>query len=518
MRADRISHTIQQCRSEACRFPWREAPVRIAADLVSVNVSFVAAFVIWYFFNVLVLRVPDPQALAAQFRGFVGSYTVFWSLLALAVFHLHGFYTRTRSYAQRYKALVIFRAVTLFVVIFIFADYSLYRGALMPRGVALLSWLLLLAMIGGSRLAKHRFLHFYRVELVCLPTERPRNVLVVGGAGYLGSVLVPMLLERSYNVRVLDSFLFGPESLAPVERHPNCALIEGDVRDIQVVVQAMKDRHAVVDLAAIVGDPACEENRHLAIEVNRAATRMMIDVARGHGVARFVFASTCSVYGASDFLVDEHTEPAPLSVYAQTKVDSEALLFNSRTEGFHPTVLRLGTLFGGSPRLRLDLVVNLLTARAARAGKIVVFNRDQWRPFVHVHDAARAFLAMLEAPAESVSGEIFNIGSYNSNHRLAELVEKISNIVPTVEVEHVENEDRRNYRVAFDKVHSRLGFVCERTLEDGIREIYEALRSDGIEDIAAERFHNHARVKVYAKTRNAGQTSIPLLEALARAD
>jgi nucleoside-diphosphate-sugar epimerase len=235
-------------------------------------------------------------------------------------------------------------------------------------------------------------------------------------------------------------------------------------------------------------------------------------------VARFVFASTCSVYGASEFLVDEHTQPNPISVYAHTKVDSETLLLDAQTKDFHPTVLRLGTLFGESPRLRLDLVVNLLTARAAQTGKIIIFNQDQWRPFLHVHDAARAFIKILEAPLEVVSGEIFNIGSYSSNHHLADLAEVISRIVPTVEVEHVENHDKRNYRAAFDKVHTRLGFVCERTLEDGIREVYKIVRASGIEDINCEQFNNHARMKAYAQTAGANHSSIRLLEALARAE
>ena len=515
MKLNWMRDRIRQLGEEARGFRLRDVLVRIVADLVSVNVSFLIAFVSWYFFCVLVLRVPDPQVLAAHFQDSLTKFAAFWSLLAVVIFHMHGFYTRTRGYRNGYKTLVIFRAVTLFVVIFTFANYFLYRGELAPPAVVLTGWLLLLASVGGLRLGKYQFLKQYRLEPMPGRSGKTDIVLVVGGAGYLGSVLVPMLLGRGYSVRVLDSFLFGHESLAPLEQHPNCTLIEGDVRDIQVVVQAMKGCDAVVDLAAIVGDPACADNPSLAIEVNRAATQMMIDVARGHNIARFVFASTCSVYGASDFLVDEHSQPAPLSVYAQTKVDSEILLLQARTKNFHPTVLRLGTLFGWSPRLRLDLVVNLLTARAALEGKIVIFNRDQWRPFVHVHDAARAFVALLEASADSVSGEIFNVGCYNSNHRLADLAERISRIVPSVDVELVENQDRRNYRVAFDKVHTQLGFVCEKTLEDGVREVYDAVREDRIEDVAAGQFNNQARMNEYAKTSGAVHSSIRLLQVLA---
>jgi nucleoside-diphosphate-sugar epimerase len=502
---------------ELTHFPLRDALPRMAADMVAVNFSFYGAFALWYLFSVFVLRESDPRLLAVSLAGSTASTMLFWSPLAILLFHLNGFYTRTRGYQHKYKVLVILRAVSLFVLMFVLASYVLYRGAQVPYGVALLAWFLLLITAGGSRFIKDRFFRHYRVEPLKRPTK-PRTVLVVGGAGYLGSVMVPKLLEKGYHVRVFDSFLYGREPLAECERHPNCTLITGDVREIEGVVQAVRGSDAVIHLAAIVGDPACEENRALAIEVNRAATRVLIDVARGHGVERFVFASTCSVYGASEFLVDEHTQPEPLSVYAQTKVDSEGLLFEARTDHFHPTVLRLGTLFGGSPRLRLDLVVNLLTARAARTGKIVIFNQDQWRPFVHVHDAARAFVAMLEAPLDLVSGEIFNIGSYNSNHRLAELAKIISRVVPTVEVEHVENEDRRNYRAAFDKVHTRLGFVCERTLEDGIRDVYKAVSGHGIEDIACEQFNNRARMKTYALTAGASHSSIRLLEALARAE
>ncbi len=294
-------------------------------------------------------------------------------------------------------------------------------------------------------------------------------------------------------------------------------MIQGDVRDIQAVVQTMKGCDAVIHLAAIVGDPACEENPELAAEINRAATRMLIDVGRGHDIQRFLLASTCSVYGASDFLMDECAQVAPISLYAQTKVDSENLLLESGCANFHPTVLRLATLFGVSPRPRFDLVVNLLTARAIRMGQITIFNGEQWRPFMHVHDAARAFLACLEANLDVVSGEIFNVGSYGLNHRLSEVAEKISRIVPAVNVERVENTDRRNYRVSFDKIHTMLGFVCERSLEDGIHELADMVRSSPAEDFSAEMFNNRAMVKLYVKNGDSGRSSIRILESLSRA-
>ena len=517
MRANWVSQVCKELETEGRRYPWRDAGLRMSIDLISVIVSLILAFVLWYWLYVEIFKIQQPVVLAHQFRHFVRGYVLLWSVMALLVFQLHGFYTRTRAYLRRYKALVILRAVTLFVIAFVFADYFLYRGVLFPRGVALLSWVCLLVTVGGSRLAKQSFLGFYRVEHKHVP-KRPERVLVVGGAGYLGSALVPLLLQRGYRVRVLDSLLFGKESLKPFAKHANFELIAGDMRNIETVVQAMRASDAVIDLAAIVGDPACEENRQLAAEINRAATRMLIDIGRGHGIERFLLASTCSVYGASEFLMDERAKVAPISFYAQTKVDSENLLLAAKCADFCPTILRLATLFGVSARPRFDLVVNLLTARAVRTGKITIFNGEQWRPFMHVYDAARAFLLCLETNSLGlISGEIFNVGSYELNHRLCEVAEKIARIIPALEVEHVENEDRRDYRVSFDKIHSRLGFVCEKTLEEGIREIMALMDASDVEDFSGEMFNNHAMVRLYSKSPAAVHSSISVLKGLAKA-
>lgn len=503
--------------AEGRAFPWKPALLRMFADTVLVNASIVAAFLLRLFVQVIILGRPQAEGTAQEFRNFIHVYWFFWTLLALLVFHLSGFYTRARGYAGRYKAWVVFRAVTLFVVVFVFTDYFLFRGSLMPRGVAVVSWALLLAGVGGSRLFKASFLRRYRIQ-VKGPSAKVERVLVVGGAGYVGSILVPQLLERGYKVRVLEKFLFGEASLQAVRNHPGFEVVKGDVRDIEAAVDATKDCDAVIDLAAIVGDPACEENRPLAVEVNRAATRMLIDVAKGYGVSRFLFASTCSVYGASDFLVDERSGTAALSTYAQTKVDSENLLLEAVSPSFHPTVLRLGTLFGLSPRPRFDLLVNLLTARAATLGTITIFNGDQWRPFMHVRDAARAFVKALEANPAVVSGEVFNVGAYDLNYKLTEVSEKIARLVPRVEVQHVENGDRRNYRASFDKIHTRLGFTCQQTLEDGILEIYSAIKSQRIADFRATSFNNQAAIREFSLTAGAGLSSLGKLRLLAQCD
>src|SRR5260370_23942785 len=222
-----ISQKWQELRQECRTFPWREASVRIIADLISVNSSIVSAFVVWYFVYKEILKTPHPEALALHFRSFVSAYGLFWSFLALVVFQQQGFYTRTRGYAHRYKALVVLRAVTLFVLVLVFSDYFIYRGELFPRGVALLSWLFLLLTVGGSRFVKHFFFDLFPRQPKHLPRS-PEQILVVGGAGYLGSALVPMLLKHGYRVRVLDSLLFGKVSLQRIEKDSNFELVVGD--------------------------------------------------------------------------------------------------------------------------------------------------------------------------------------------------------------------------------------------------------------------------------------------------
>src|SRR5580704_10974671 len=401
-------------RGEGRAYPRKNSLLRMGVDVFLVNASLLTAFALWFLFYVIVLRTPDPQALAERFKNFVTHYWLLWSFLALLVFQLSGFYPRARDADGVQKTIAVFRGVSSFIVLFVFADYFLYRGALVPRGVAVLAWILTLATVGGVRLTKHKILKRYNFERKSDP-ESVRQVLVLGGAGYLGSVVVARLLERGFRVRVLDSLLFGEGSLEDVRSYAGCELVRGDVRDIGAVVKAMRGCDAVVHLAAIVGDPACDDNKQLAMEVNRAATRMLADVARGCGVRRFVFASSCGVYGASELCLDEASLVNPLSVYAQTKIDSENILLAATAADFAPTILRLGTLFGLSARMRFDLVVNVFVARAASSGKITVLNGEQWRPFLHVQDAARAVVACLEAETSAVAGEIFNVGSASLN-------------------------------------------------------------------------------------------------------
>lgn len=324
------------------------------------------------------------------------------------------------------------------------------------------------------------------------PARRCRHVAVIGGAGFVGSVLVPRLLDHGYEVTVLDAFLYGTESVAGADENERLHLVRGDMRSVESLVRACRDADAVVHLGGLVGDPSCAVDERLTLEINLDATALIAEVARGLGIARLVFASSCAVYGDSDGLLDEESDTAPVSMYARTKADSERVLLSAASEDFCPTALRFGTFYGLSPRPRFDLVVNLLTAKAVREGSISIFGGKQWRPFIHVEDGADSIIACLEAPPAATRGEVFNVGFEGENRTLCDVGELIGSLVPgaTVNVEPGAAAEA-NYRVSFEKIRSRLGFTPRRTLADGILEVKAAVESETISDYREARYDNH---------------------------
>jgi len=289
----------------------------------------------------------------------------------------------------------------------------------------------------------------------------------------------------------------------------------GDCRNMQDVVRAVRGVDAVVDLAAIVGDPACEQDRDAALEINYGATRMMIELAKGHGIGRFLFASSCSVYGATEQEVDERSNLNPISLYAQTKVDSERALLAAASDEFHPTILRFATVFGLGYRPRFDLVVNLLSARANQDGKITIYNGQQWRPFIHVRDVVEAIVMTLEAPVRRVSGEIFNVGDRCLNYTLQNIAELIQKTFPGTSIEQVENSDLRNYRVNFDKIRNRMGFEARYSIREGVEELRGAFDERLIHDYKDLRYHNQRYLEVAGVVPNKAEIDALVMAAFA---
>lgn len=323
------------------------------------------------------------------------------------------------------------------------------------------------------------------------------RVLVTGGAGYIGNYIVEELLDNGHDVRVLDNFLFGDDALDPFRDHDRFEAREGDIRHIEDLSYAMEDRDAVIHMAGIVGDPACGVNEQATQAVNVEATKTLVEVCKLHDIERLVFASTCSVYGASELMeLNEGSFLNPLSLYAESKIESEDIIFHQTHGEFTDsditaTHLRLGTIFGWSRRMRFDLVVNLLTAKAVLEDDIPVYGGDQYRPLVHVADAANAFVRVLEAPEEKVDHQVFNVGDNDLNYQITEVGRIVEELVPDAEVRFVEyKEDERTYRVSFDKINYILDWETERTIEDGVKEIKAWIEEENITDYEKDRFRN----------------------------
>jgi len=325
------------------------------------------------------------------------------------------------------------------------------------------------------------------------------RVLVTGGAGYLGSVVVPVLLSEGHQVRVVDSLLYGGHSLLDLYHEDNFGFVEGDIRSMELVERALDGIEAVVHLAAIVGDPACARQPTLAREVNFDASLQLFDLSRSHGVKRFVFASSCSNYGKmmgpSDYLTED-AELRPMSLYAETKVAVERVLLNTSNAPADNkpavTVLRFATLFGLSPRIRFDLTVNEFIVELMTRRKLAVFGGQFWRPYIHVKDAARAIALVLDAEIEKVASHVFNAGDTDQNYQKKQLVELIrTQVGNNVEIERVHrDEDPRDYRVSFEKIKKQLGFYITRTVADGIREIIDAVNQGVIVNFEDPRHRN----------------------------
>ena len=322
-----------------------------------------------------------------------------------------------------------------------------------------------------------------------------KRVLVTGGAGYIGSVLVRILLEKGYQVRVLDSLKFGGEALYDVAQNPDFEFIKGDIRNNEDIDKALRGMEAVAHLAAIVGDPACSKFSDEAREVNWDASVSLFERAEKAGIKRFVFASTCSNYGKMadpDSFVNENSELRPVSLYAELKVKFENFILQEKKDAkICATALRFSTVYGFSPRIRFDLTVNEFTRNVCLKGEQEIWGPQFNRPYCHVDDLARAVVLALEAPEEKVKANVFNVGDTRENYSKRMLMEEIQKQIPAAKAIYVDkSEDPRDYRVNCDKIKSDLGFTITKKVPDGIREIIKLMDSGMITDAYSQKFRN----------------------------
>ncbi len=322
------------------------------------------------------------------------------------------------------------------------------------------------------------------------------GVLVTGGAGYVGSALVPRLLEEGYRVRVLDLYLYGEQALAPVRGHKNLEEIKGDLRDEDLVKRALKDSDAVIHLACISNDPSFELNPSLGKSINFDAFKPLARLSREAGVRRFIYASTSSVYGVSDAAdVTEDHPLRPMTDYSKYKALCEPVLLGLAAPSFVPVVVRPATVCGWAERLRLDLVVNILASRAYFDRRIEVFGGDQMRPNIHVADMVDFYTFLLSLPDRDVAGETFNVGDENKTVReLAELAHGVvGRLAPErgpIELAVVPSNDQRSYKISSARVLRKLGFKTRRTIAQAAESLVSAFQAGKVKDPQDARYHN----------------------------
>tara|TARA_A100001037_G_scaffold306504_1_gene352156 strand:- start:19248 stop:20252 length:1005 start_codon:yes stop_codon:yes gene_type:complete len=308
------------------------------------------------------------------------------------------------------------------------------------------------------------------------------KILVTGGAGYLGSILCQKLLDKGYEVRMIDTFWYGKKSIEHLLKNKNLEIIEGDIRNLVVTVKAMKNIDAVIHLASLVGMPASSIEPKSSEEINYLATKNIAELCQLHNINTYIFASTCSVYGSQpNEIITEKSQCDPFDFYAKQKYLSE------RATGWlnrAPTILRFGTLFGLSPRMRFDLVINLFIAQAIKEGKITVNGGNQYRPFLHVDDAAESLIFSME---KNLTGT-YNIISENMTiMQAAEKIKKLTSCEISINNDEL---DKRNYNVSGEKIN-QIGFNPKKNIDFAYDEIKHALDNGSINDYADDKYSNY---------------------------
>ncbi len=318
-----------------------------------------------------------------------------------------------------------------------------------------------------------------------------KKILVTGGAGYVGAVLVPKLLAKGYQVKVLDLYLYGDDVLKESRKNPNLEEVKGDMRDVALLEKIIPGCDAVIHLACISNDPSFELDPVLGKSINLDAFTPLVRISKKTGVKRFVYASSSSVYGVkSTPNVTEDLPLEPLTDYSKYKMMCEEILAKERAPGFTTLTLRPATVCGYSPRLRLDLTVNILTNHAINNRKIIVFGGQQMRPNIHIDDVCELYLKSLEWEDSQIDGKIFNAGY--DNHKVMDIAEMVKKVVGgDIAIEVKPTNDNRSYHISSEKIRRELGFAPKKTIEDAIRDLTVAFKAGKVPNsMTEEKYYN----------------------------
>ncbi len=332
--------------------------------------------------------------------------------------------------------------------------------------------------------------------------DRLKSVLVTGGAGYVGAVLIPKLLGKGYRVKVLDLYIYGDNVLDAVKDNPNLEQIKGDIRDQELLRKALSGCDAVIHLACISNDPCFELNSELSKSINYDAFQPLVQISKDSGVRRFIYASTCSVYGVSDAEnVTEDHPLVPITDYNKYKGLCEPILLKYQSPNFTTVVIRPATVCGYSPRQRFDLTVNILTNHAFNKNCITVFGGDQTRPNIHIEDITDLYCTLLELPKEKIAGKTFNAGYQNRS--ITEIANIVRNVMAEempketeIEIKTVPSDDPRSYRISSEKIKRELGYIPKRTIEEGVSDLIAAFRAGKLPNSMSDsRYYNIKTMK-----------------------
>ena len=301
-----------------------------------------------------------------------------------------------------------------------------------------------------------------------------KKILITGGAGYVGSLLTPYLLQKGYKITVIDLMMYGEDVL---EKNNNLKLIKGDIRDLKLLESEIPNHDVVIHLACISNDPSFEMNPKLGKSINLDAFTPLVEISKKNEISRFIYASTSSVYGVkSEQNVHEEMSLEPLTDYSKYKADCETILSKYKSENFTPVIIRPATVCGYAPRQRFDVIVNILTNLAYNKREISVFGGKQLRPNIHIKDMVKAYEVLIEAPKEKVKGQIFNVGRENKTVlEIAEIVKKV--VGEYVILKMTPSNDNRSYHISSKKITEDLGFKFNFTISNAVEDLIGAFKN-----------------------------------------